>query len=54
MEVQCTEIIISMLNHKIPSVLDNLKNNDSNFIMQELDKFNLKCNTKWIRQIYEL
>ena len=39
------------LNHKIPVVFHNLKNYDSNLIIQELGKFNL---TKWIRKIYEL
>ena len=33
------------LNHKIPVVIfQNLKNHDSNLIMQELAKFNLKIN----------
>ena len=33
------------LNHKIPVVtFQNLKNHDSNLIMQELAKFNLKIN----------
>ena len=32
------------LNHKIPVVFHNLKNYDSNLIMQELGKFNLKTN----------
>ena len=32
------------LNHKIPVVFHNLKNYDSQFIMQELGKFNLKIN----------
>ena len=31
-------------NHKIPVVFDNLKNYDSQHIMQELGKFNLKIN----------
>ena len=30
------------LNHKIPVVFHNLKNYDSNLIIQELGKFNLK------------
>ena len=46
--------INTKLNHKIPVVFHNLKNYDSDFIMQELRKFNLKCFTKWIRKIYEL
>ena len=37
------------LNCKIPVIFHNLKNYDSNFIMQELE-----CPTKWIRKIYEL
>ena len=32
------------LNHKITGVFYNLENSDSNLIMQELDKFNLKIN----------
>ena len=32
------------LNYKIPVVSNNLKICDSRFIMQELDKFNLKIN----------
>ena len=36
--------------------IGNLKNYDSNVIIQELSKFNLKnkCYTKWIRKVYEL
>ena len=36
------EIVISILNHKIPNVFHNLKNYDPHLVMQELDKFNLK------------
>ena len=32
------------LNHKIPIVFHNLKNYDSDLIMQELGKFNFKTN----------
>ena len=32
------------LNHKIPIVFHNLKNYDSNLIMQELGKFSFKIN----------
>ena len=32
------------LNRKIPVIFNNLKNYDSNLIMQELGKFNLKIN----------
>ena len=54
-EVQHIEIVISMLNHKIPVVFHNLKNYPSHFIMQELGKFNLKIShSKWIRKIHEL
>ena len=42
------------LNQKIPIVFRNLKNYDSNLIMQELGKFNLKINTKWTGKVYEL
>ena len=39
------------LNHKILIVFCNLKNYDSNFIMQELGKFGFlnTCLTKWIK-----
>ena len=37
-------IINLKLNHKIPVVFHNLKNNDSHLFMQELRKFNLKMN----------
>ena len=32
------------LNHKIPVVFQNLKNNDSHLTLQTLGKFNLKIN----------
>ena len=34
--------IIVKLNHKIPIIFHNLKNSDSQFVMQELGKFNFK------------
>ena len=38
-------ILINLkLNHKIPVVFRNLKNDDSHLIIQELDKFNVKLN----------
>ena len=37
-----------ILNHKFPIPFNNLKNYDSCLIIQELGKFNFKCNTKWI------
>ena len=37
-------IINRKLNHNIPVGFHNLKNYDSHFIMQELDKFSLKIN----------
>ena len=43
MEVLRIEIVMSMLNHKIPAVFHNLKNCDL-LIMQELGKFNLEIN----------
>ena len=43
MEVLRIEIVISMLNHKIPAAFHNLKNCDL-LIMQELGKFNLEIN----------
>ena len=43
-EVLHIEIVITLLNHKIPVVFHNLKNYDSHLIMQELGKFNLKIN----------
>ena len=50
------------LNHKFPVVFHNLRNYDSHLIMQELGKFNLKFQTKWlgkfqtkwIRKIFKL
>ena len=47
------------VNHKIPIEFHNLNNYDSHLIMQELSQINLKilnlkCYTKWIREIYEL
>ena len=44
------------LNLKIPIVFQNLKNYDSQLIMQVLGKFNLKVNviSKWIRKISSL
>ena len=45
------EIAISILNHKTPIKFHNLKNYDSDLIMQELGKFNHQCYMKWIRKI---
>ena len=38
------EIVIPILNHKLPVVFHNLKNYDSHLVMQELGKFNLRIN----------
>ena len=38
------EIVISILDHKIPVVFYNLKNYDFHLVMQQQRKFNLKIN----------
>ena len=44
------------LNHRIFIVFHNLKNYDSQLIIKEPDKLNLKkkIHTKWIRKTYDL
>ena len=42
------------LTKKAPLIFDNLRGYNSHLIFNELDKFDVKIDTKWVRKIHDI